>query len=251
MTRMLLTLLLLTSTIVCGQPAFAKAEQLYRAEQYDKAQASFVKMYEQDSDDLKVIERLGDIAGHKKDFATAMIYYKILLENQPEDAHYNFKYGGAMGLYAKSCSKFQALSMLDDIKMYLKRAARLNPNHVESRHALSQLYCELPGIVGGSIKKSRSYANELLKLSPVDGHLAHGFIDEYEEDYDKALASYNKAVETGGSLVTYRKLAAVYQDKFKNYKKALKILKRAQQKHQDQQLALDIAALETQILISE
>ncbi|MFT7119821.1 MAG: tetratricopeptide (TPR) repeat protein, partial [Flavobacteriales bacterium] len=136
-------------------------------------------------------------------------------------------------------------------KMYLKRAAELDLHHIESRHALSQLYCELPGIVGGSIKKSRSYADELLKLSPVDGHLAHGFIDEYEEDYGKAIASYSKAIETGGSLVTYRKLAAVYEDKLKNYEKAIKVLKRAQQQHQDKQLVLDIATLKTRIQISE
>jgi tetratricopeptide (TPR) repeat protein len=251
MKKILFALLFLTGTVVYGQSAFAKAEQLYRAEKYDKALFSFSKLYEQDSTDLNVVERLGDIAGHKKDFETAMNYYKLLLEIKPKDAHYNFKYGGAMGLYAKGCSKLKALSMLDDIKMYLKRAARLDSNHIESRHALSQLYCELPGIVGGSIMKSRSYAVELLKLSPVDGHLAHGFIDEYEEDYGKAIASYSKAVETGGSLVTYRKLAAVYEDKLKNYEKAIKVLKRAQQQHQDKQLVLDIATLKTRLQISE
>jgi tetratricopeptide (TPR) repeat protein len=156
-----------------------------------------------------------------------------------------------MGLYAKSSSKLKALGMLDDIKGYLKKAAELDPNHIESRHALSQLYCELPGIVGGSIKQSRFYANELLKISPVDGYLAHGLINEYKEEYEKAVISYTKAIETGGSLLTYRKLATVYENKLKDDKKALQTLKRAQKKHKDGQLTADIAGLEIRVQMNE
>ncbi len=154
MKKILITLLFLIGPIAYGQSAFAKAEQLYRADNYEKALVSFTKLYDQDGDNLGVIERLGDIAGHKKDFKTAMKYYQLLVEKKPKDAHYNFKYGGAMGLYAKSSSKLKALGMLDDIKGYLKKAAELDPNHIESRHALSQLYCELPGIVGGLLNKA-------------------------------------------------------------------------------------------------
>jgi tetratricopeptide (TPR) repeat protein len=251
MKKILITLLFLIGPIAYGQSAFAKAEQLYRADNYEKALVSFTKLYDQDGDNLGVIERLGDIAGHKKDFKTAMKYYQLLVEKKPKDAHYNFKYGGAMGLYAKSSSKLKALGMLDDIKGYLKKAAELDPNHIESRHALSQLYCELPGIVGGSIKQSRFYANELLKISPVDGYLAHGLINEYKEEYEKAVISYTKAIETGGSLLTYRKLATVYENKLKDDKKALQTLKRAQKKHKDIQLTADIAGLEIRVQMNE
>ncbi len=233
--------------MVYGQSAFAKAEQLYQEEKYDKALDAFIKLYEQDNENLKVVERMGDIAGHKKNYEEAMGFYKKLLNTQPYNANYNFKYGGAMGLYAKTVSKLKALGMLDDIKRHLKKAAELDPNHIETRHALSQIYCELPGIVGGSIKTSRSYADELLKISPVDGHLAHGFIDEYQKEYDDAVISYEKAIKTGGSLLTYRKLAGVYQEKLKNNKKALEVLKRARAKYSDLQLSKDIAILETRV----
>lgn len=247
MRNICIALLFLSGTLVYGQTAFAKAEQLYQQEKYDKALDSFVKLYEQDNENLKVIERMGDIAGHKKNYEQAMGFYKKLVLNQPDNANYNFKYGGAMGLYAKTVSKLKALGMLDDIKKYLKKAAELDANHIETRHALSQIYCELPGIVGGSIKTSRAYADQLLKISPVDGHLAHGFIDEYQKEYKDAVISYEKAIKTGGSLLTYRKLAAVYQDKLKNDKKALEVLKRARLKHMDMQLSKDIAVLETRV----
>ncbi|MEN8817353.1 MAG: hypothetical protein ABF274_10870 [Nonlabens sp.] len=247
MRNICIALLFLSGTMVYGQSAFAKAEQLYQEEKYDKALDAFIKLYEQDNENLKVVERMGDIAGHKKNYEEAMGFYKKLLNTQPYNANYNFKYGGAMGLYAKTVSKLKALGMLDDIKRHLKKAAELDPNHIETRHALSQIYCELPGIVGGSIKTSRSYADELLKISPVDGHLAHGFIDEYQKEYDDAVISYEKAIKTGGSLLTYRKLAGVYQEKLKNNKKALEVLKRARAKYSDLQLSKDIAILETRV----
>ncbi|GAK75276.1 TPR repeat precursor [Nonlabens ulvanivorans] len=70
--------------------------------------------------------------------------------------------------------------------------------------ALVQLYCELPGIVGGSLRTSRKYADELLKISPVDGHLAQGYIEEYDKEYRAAEKCYKKAIEIGGSLTTYK-----------------------------------------------
>lgn len=239
------------STFAFGQSAFAKAEQLFKAEKFDKAKVAFTKLYEQDHSNLDVIERLGDIASYQKDFEKAMGYYETLINSNAKSARYNFKYGGSMGLYAKGSSKFKALGMLDDIKKHLKKAAELDPNHIESRHALSQLYCELPGIVGGSISKSRSYADQLIKISPVDGHLAHGYIDEYEEEYDAAAVSYQKAIDTGGSLLTYRKLAAVYENKLGDKEKALATLKKASIKHNDAQLAADILTLETLVEMND
>ncbi|PPK97109.1 tetratricopeptide repeat protein [Nonlabens xylanidelens] len=251
MKKTFIALLFLMSTVAYGQSAFAKAEQLFKAEKFDKAQIAFTKLYEQDHSDLDVIERLGDIASHQNNFEKAMGYYKKLIDSNSKSARYNFKYGGAMGLYAKSSSKLKALGMLDDIKKHLKKAAELDPKHIESRHALSQLYCELPGIVGGSISKSRSYADQLIKISPVDGHLAHGYIDEYEEEYDDAVVSYQKAVDTGGSLLTYRKLASIYQHKLNDDKKALETLKKASLKHIDTQLKADILSLESKIEMND
>ena len=45
------------------------------------------------------------------------------------------------------------------------------------------IYIQLPGIVGGSETKAIKYSNELLKLSPVDGYLSRGQIEEYFERY--------------------------------------------------------------------
>ncbi|AGC77114.1 tetratricopeptide repeat protein [Nonlabens dokdonensis] len=244
MKKILIALFLFCGTMAYGQSAFAKAEQLFQAEKYDQALIAFEKLNKQDASNKKVIERLGDIAGRKNDLETAITYYKKLVEREPSNANYNFKYGGTLGLHAKNVSKFKALGMLDDVKRHLQKAADLDTEHIEVRHALSQMYCELPGIVGGSIKKSRAYADELLAISPVDGHLAHGFIDEYQKEYDKAVVSYRKAIKTGGSMLTYRKLIAVYKDHLKDTNSTREVLKEAYKVHPSPSLKAEITALE-------
>ncbi len=240
-------LLILVTAYASGQTAFAKAEQLFKDQKYDLAETAFSELYQQNAKDLKSLERLGDIQYEEKNYEKATEYYKILLERNPKSANANFKYGGALGLLAKNSSKFKAVGMLDDVKQYLKNAASIDPKHIECRHALSQLYCELPGIVGGSMSKSRMYADELLHISPVDGHIAHGFIHEYEKDYDKAVTSYKKAIKTGGSLISYRKLAAVYEYKLKQNNMALEVLQQAQKIFNDPQLSKDILALKKRL----
>lgn len=54
--------------------------------------------------------------------------------------------------------------------------------HIDCRWALVQLYMELPGIVGGSERKARLYAQELMNLSKIDGLLAFGLIEVYKND---------------------------------------------------------------------
>lgn len=225
------------------QDAFAKAEQLFQNKDLKKAEAAFKELYKTDSNNLQVIERLGDIAWQNKSYKTAMDYYKPLVDKKPNNANYNFKYGGAMGLYAKNASRMTALGLIDDIKWHFKKAARLDPKHIEVRHALSQFYCELPGVLGGSIKTSTQYANELLAISPVDGYLALGFIAEYDKKYSTAETAYKNAIKTGGSVLTYSKLAVLYEQKMNRPSDALATYEKAYDIHKDSNLLVEIKRL--------
>jgi tetratricopeptide (TPR) repeat protein len=243
MNKILLLLALFISTSGLSQDAFAKAEQLFQNKDFKKAEVAFKELYRADANNLQVVERLGDIAWQIKDYKGAMDYYKPLVEKKPNNANYNFKYGGAIGLYAKNASRFTALGLIDDIKMYFKKAARLDSKHIEVRHALSQFYCELPGVLGGSIKTGTDYANELLAISPVDGYLALGFIAEYEKKYANAESAYKNAVKTGGSLRMYSKLAILYEQKMNRSKDALATYEKAYEIHKDSTLLLEIKRL--------
>ena len=176
-----LLLLLLFPSLLWAQSAFHTAVDHFNNENFSEAKPLFQRYLKENPGHAKTREYLGDIAGSVKDWDTAISYYESLVEEHPENANFNFKYGGALGLKAQEVNKIRALGYVGDIKKYLHKAAELDTHHIEVRWALVELYMQLPGIIGGSEKKSIFFANQLKDISPVDGYLAHGYIAEYNE----------------------------------------------------------------------
>ena len=171
----------------------------------------------------KSIEYIGDIAGHQKQWNEAIEYYQKLKISFPKNANYWYKYGGALGMKAKESNKFKALGMIDKIEESFLMAAKLESKHVETRFALVMLYLELPGIIGGSEKKAQKYADELMRISSVQGFLAQGYIDAYFKRFVKAELNYKKAFEIEPSKITFEKLYDLYLNKLKDKSKATKL----------------------------
>jgi len=207
-----------------SQADFSKGEKLFEQERYSEAKIVFENIIKQNPNHPKALEYLGDIAGINKLWDTAMNYYGKLKTLNPKEANYYYKYGGCLGMKAKESSKLRALGMIGDIKGSFEKAIQLNPNHIEARWALIELYLQLPGIVGGSERKAKAYANQLLKISPVDGYLAHGHIAEYCEKYKEAESNYSKAIAIGGSKTTYQALANLYKNKLNQPQKAKELM---------------------------
>lgn len=212
--------LLLFPMLLWSQSDFERAQKLYEQKKYTSAKPLFESVLRQYPNDLKVIEYLGDIAGHQKQWDEAIGYYENLKRNFPKNANYHYKYGGALGMKAKESNKIKALGMVGDVKSAFETAAKLDVKHIDTRWALVMLYIELPGIVGGSETKAQKYANELLQLSKVDGYLAKGYIDIYFKRYLKAETNYLKAHEIGHSKTTFEKLYDLYLNKLKHLEKA-------------------------------
>ena len=171
----------------------------------------------------KSIEYIGDIAGYQKQWNEAIEYYQKLKISFPKNANYWYKYGGALGMKAKESNKFKALGMIDKIEESFLMAAKLESKHVETRFALVMLYLELPGIIGGSEKKAQKYADELMRISSVQGFLAQGYIDAYFKRFVKAELNYKKAFEIEPSKITFEKLYDLYLNKLKDKSKATKL----------------------------
>jgi tetratricopeptide (TPR) repeat protein len=210
--------------MIWSQSNFDKAEKLYKAEKYDQAQSLFESVLKTNTSDLKTIEYLGDIAGHSKAWDKALVYYKKLKMLKPSEANYYYKYGGALGMKAKESNRFKALGMIDEVKGSFEKAIGLNPKHLESRWALIELYIQLPRIIGGSESKAIKYSNELLRLSPIDGYLSRGHIEEYFKRYKIAEQQYKKAIAAGGSKISYQKLASLYKNKMNDPEQAKTVL---------------------------
>ncbi len=211
--------------LVFSQGDFSQAEKLFNQANYGQAKPVFLEFLKENPNHLKTLEYLGDIEGNSKSWDNAIFYYKKLKKLNPKEANYYYKYGGCLGMKAKDCNKIKALGMISEIKASFEKAIELNPNHIEARWALIELYLQLPGIVGGSEKKAQRYAAELLKISPVDGYIAKGHIAEYFDRYKEAEKNYSKAISIGHSRNTFQKLYNLYCNKLKDFDKAKKLKK--------------------------
>ena len=226
-----LFIVLLVPTLIFSQTNYEKAVKLFNQGKYALAKPLFEDVLAEIPNHLKTLEYLGDIEGNNKSWDKAMIYYGKLKNLNPSNANYYYKFGGCLGMKAQECNKFKALGMINDIKSNFEKAIQLNPNHVEARWALIELYLQLPGIVGGSERKAEKYANELLKISLVDGYLAKGHIAEYFDRYKDAEKNYNKAISVSGSKTSYQKLADLYKNKMNQPEKAKTVLENYQERN--------------------
>ncbi len=218
--KLLTYFFLLVSLQLLTENDFEKAEKLFQQQKLEQAKLLFESYLKDNPSNYKTIEYLGDIAGQQKKWDEAIKYYSILKVKFPKTADYWYKFGGAMGMKAKSVNKFKALGMINDIENSFLIASKLDIKHIPSRWALVMLYIELPGIIGGSENKAAKYANELMALSKVDGYLSKGYIDEYFNRYKNAESNYIKAYEIGNSKTTFLKLYNLYLNKLKDKTKA-------------------------------
>jgi tetratricopeptide (TPR) repeat protein len=228
--KKILLVLLVMPFFVLGQTSVTDAEKLINEKQFSKAEKMLSMFLDNNPKDLKAIELLGDAFGHQKKWDDAIIQYKQLVEANPVQANFHYKYGGALGMKALTISKIRALGIIGDVKEAFLKAAALDKNHIDARWALVELYMQLPGIIGGSKSKSFEYANELEQLSKVDGYLAKGYIYEYDDAPELAEKFYKLAIKEGGSITCYDKLTALYEKEGKSIE-AITNLEAANIKH--------------------
>jgi tetratricopeptide (TPR) repeat protein len=223
--KQIVFIIVLFSNLMFSQTNFDKAEKFFQQNNFAAAKPLFEDFLKENPNHLKALEYLGDMYGAEKSWDKAKSYYEKLKTLKPTEANYFFKYGGVLGMKAKNANKFAALGMIPEVKSAFEKAIVLNPKHVQARWALVELYIQLPGIVGGSERKARKYSDELLAISPVDGYLSKGRIEEYFDNYDKAEIQFKKAHEIGKSKTTYLKLYHLYATKLKQPEKASELKK--------------------------
>ncbi len=223
--------LLCIPMFLMSQTTTETVKQLFENKQYSKAETILKTELDTSPNNRTLIELMGDAYGYQEKWDDAIEYYEQLVEIDDNNANYHYKYGGAMGMKALKVNKFRALGLIGDIKRSFKRAAELDPQHIDARWALVELYMQLPGIVGGSKRTSMKYANELENLSKVDGYLAKGYIHEYDDEPELAEQFYKKAIEVGGSLTCYDKLTKLYEKQDQPLK-AIENIEKSHQKHQ-------------------
>ncbi|WP_034043444.1 tetratricopeptide repeat protein [Wocania ichthyoenteri] len=224
-------LLLFFPTLIFGQPELADVDALFQKKEFEKAEEIVSDYLQNNPNNIKAIEFLGDAYGHQKKWDDAINQYQKLVNINKNNANYHYKYGGALGMKALSINKLKALSIISDVKKAFLKAAELDKNHIDTRWALVELYMQLPGILGGSKNKSLEFAQQLVNLSKVDGYLAKGYVYEYDDEPELAEKYYKMAISEGGSLTCFNKLTTLYENQ-NQPQKAIQNIEAAQQKHQ-------------------
>ena len=224
---------------IFSQSFVTEVNELFLQKRFVKAEQIVSSYLKQHPNDLKAIELLGDAYGHQRQWDNAIEQYKKLVNTQNDNANYHYKYGGALGMKALIVNKFKALGIIGDVKEAFLKAAELDSKHIDARWALVELYMQLPGIIGGSRKKSLKYADELERLSKVDGYLAKGYIYEYDKEPELAESYYKKAIKIGGSLNCFDKLTNLYETE-KQPIKAIANIEEAYDKHNKNHLHYQI-----------
>ncbi|MGB8705294.1 MAG: tetratricopeptide repeat protein [Gillisia sp.] len=197
-----------------------------------KAESLLQKYHQMNPSDSKVLIDLGDVYSYKKDWDQAIENYKKAVTLEPKNPEYLFKLGGAYGMKALLVSKLEALLYIPDIKKNLEMSARIDPNQVESRRALVELYVQLPGIIGGSTKKAAEYARQLESISPINAFLAKGYIAKYNDEklnslqcYKKAFSSYSSSSEEVSNSINYQ-LGEISAEEHINLQQGLQLLEK-------------------------
>ena len=122
--------------------------------------------------------------------------YEHLIKNDPNTARYHYKLGGVIGKKAQAANVFKAIGLVDEAKASLSRALELRPNYLEVFWAQTELYTQLPGILGGGKSAALKYAQKIERLEPAIGALAQSKIYQYFEDIDKTTLANRKALQT-------------------------------------------------------
>jgi tetratricopeptide (TPR) repeat protein len=106
---------------------------------------------------------------------------------------------------------------------HLKKAVKLDPENVEARISLAGYYANAPSIAGGSKKKAREQADEIMKYDPVQGRAIMAGVYIKEQKYDLAIDNLEYCTEAlpEDTELRYR-LGMVYQDQ-QNYSKAFDV----------------------------
>ena len=197
-------LILLCPCFLIGQNNTIEIDSLFDAKNYTQAVQKLEVYLSKTPQDLVLLELIGDAYGFQSNWDKAATFYKQLRDLVPNNATYHYKYGGVLGKQAKECSKLKAVGLISKVKVSFSKAAELDPNHIEVRWAMVELYTQLPGFLGGSYNKALVYASELELISKPHGYFAKAYIYESSNQNELAKTYYKKGLESIEKLAYFQ-----------------------------------------------
>jgi tetratricopeptide (TPR) repeat protein len=130
----------------------------------------------------------------KQIFSSGIEYAKKAIELGPDKPDGHFWLGVNYGVYGEAKGKLKSLSLVKPIKEEMRRVLEIDPayDHGGADRVLGRVYHEVPGIAGGSEKKSLEHLTKALEYGPHVGlnllYIADTYLSlDRVEDARKAL----------------------------------------------------------------
>lgn len=184
-----------------AQSDLSKAKSLYSHGELESA-VELLDSMDDKCDIVEIKSLLTKAYAKLENWEAASKHAEILIQLEPENAEYHFRYGAALGMIAKNSNKLAGLIMLDKILFHLKKATKLDSEHTYSRWCLIKIYLQLPAIIGGTRSKAMKYAEQLVKIDPIEGNLAKAYIERSEANPRSAENHLNKAIQISQSTAS-------------------------------------------------
>ncbi len=113
----------------------------------------------------------------------------------PTKPDYYSQLGLALSMRMGELNFMQQAMTAGKMKKAFEKAVALDPKHIGGLIGLTRYYANAPEIAGGSLEKSKEFADRVHALNPALGLMEYGNIAEKDEDYAGALAHFEAALQ--------------------------------------------------------
>jgi tetratricopeptide (TPR) repeat protein len=172
--------LLVYSFAVAAQEDFEKGRQLFEKGQLAAAQQFFESVMKGDPQHAEAAWYLGRICFVGEEYDQAIAWFEKAVQIDGANAAYHLWLGRGYGYRAMRASVWRQFFLARKVRAHFERAVELDPHNVEARADLMAYYLKAPGILGGSLEKARSQAEEIKKRDAERGREAAEMIAEAE-----------------------------------------------------------------------
>jgi tetratricopeptide (TPR) repeat protein len=178
-----------------ADPPGADAEALIQAGHWKRARAILEPQVKAHPQDPKTTYLLAQVKMAFKDFDGALPLAQHAVELDGGDSNYHLKLGQVYGQMAARAGIFAAGPLAVKFRKEVEIALELDPKNLEALDSMMQFKFQAPALLGGDKDQARALAEEMTRLNPRNGYLAHAELAELETNSTEVEAYYLKAVE--------------------------------------------------------
>ena len=175
-----------------GGPDLERARKLYNLTEF---QQSIELLQGVPNKTAAVYDLIGRNYFGEGEFKKSIEFFEKAIALEPGNAEHTLWLGRAYGRRAETSSMLTAPGLATKARQYFEKATQLDPSNLEAQSDLFEYYLEAPGFLGGGFDKASNVAEQISRLSPIEGHWAQAKLAEKRKEYSKAEAQLRRAVE--------------------------------------------------------